>query len=142
MAKPKAKALTPGFPVVKPTQIKVGALIYTVHWTAEEWMNRPDVGRAEGDWALTNHPKLGIWIWPELNEQNKRGTLLHEALHTLFAVSGADVRNAINAAGEGFDVEEYTISRIENPLLSFLIDNPEVVAYIMIGEQSEPTPEG
>jgi hypothetical protein len=127
-----AKTIT----VKKPTTVKVGALTYTVHWTAEEWLDRPDVGREEGDWALTNHPKLGIWIWPELEEQNKRQSLLHECLHTLFASSGADVRNSINGAGDGFDVEEYTISRLESPLMSLLIDNPEVVAYIMIGETS------
>lgn len=125
--------------VRKPTSIKVGALTYTVHWSAEEWLERPDEGRNEGDWALTNNPKLGIWIWPELNEQNKRGSLLHEVLHTMFAVSGANVRNAVGAGDEHFDIEEYTISRIEGPLYAFLIDNPEVLAYIMIGEHSEPT---
>jgi hypothetical protein len=130
MAKSKKKTVKSTYP----TQIRIGSMVYSVHWSREEWDTRPDHPKANDDWGLTNHPKLGIWISPDLDEQNKRGTLLHEALHAIFAATGADVRNTINAAGEGFDVEEYTVSRIENPLLDFLVNNPSVVAFITNGE--------
>lgn len=123
-----------------PTTIKVGAVEYTVHWDEEGWKNRPDDGRLDGEWASTHHDTLAIYIKPTLAPAQQRSTLLHEILHTLFAISGGDMRNAINAAVDGFDIEEYTVERLEPVMLRFLVDNPAVVAFIMIGEHAEPIP--
>lgn len=139
-------AKKPQNPTRKPVNVgipggcKVGSVVYTIHWTEEEWRNRPEDGRLDGEWGSTHHDSLDIYIKPSLAPAQKRSTLLHEILHTLFAISGGDVRNAINAAVDGFDIEEYTVERLEPVLMSFMIDNPEVLAYIMIGEHSEPIP--
>lgn len=120
-----------------PKHVKIGAKSYKIHWGAGEWINRPDDKREEGSWAMTNHPKLGIWINPELHPVNKRESLLHEILHTLYAVSGGDVRNVVTHETVGLDVEEYTVTRLESPMFAFLIDNPAVVAFIMIGADED-----
>lgn len=121
-----------------PESVKIGAKSYQIHWTAEEWMERPDEKREEGAWALTSHPKLGIWILPELHPVNKRETLLHEVLHCVYASSGGDVRNmTMNHASDTLDIEEYTITRLEAPLMAFMIDNPDVLAFIVIGADED-----
>jgi hypothetical protein len=122
-----------------PKRVKIGAKSYKIHWSAEDWLNRPDENRKDGDWALTSHPFLGIWIFPELHPQNKRETLLHEILHCLYANSGGDVRNiAMNQASEaGMDLEEYMVCRLEAPMMAWMVDNPGVAAFIMIGADED-----
>src|SRR5215207_7653103 len=53
-----------------PKSIKVGAKSYKVHWSDHEWNNRPVEGREEGAWSMTSHPRLDIWINPELHPVN------------------------------------------------------------------------
>jgi len=121
-----------------PKSVKIGAKSYDIFWSADEWMNRPEDKREDGAWAMTNHPKLGIWISPDLHPVNKRETLLHEILHCLFAGSGGDARNmTMNNTVDHFDIEEYVITRLEAPLFAVLQDNPGVLAYIVIGADSD-----
>lgn len=121
-----------------PKSVKIGAKSYKVHWSADAWLNRPDEKKQDGDWGMTNHGQLGIWILPDLHPMNKRETLLHEIIHTLYASSGGDVRNiAVNHSVESLDIEEYTVCRLEAPMMAWMIDNPAVVAFIMIGADED-----
>lgn len=120
-----------------PKRVKIGARVYSIDMTADGWVNRPDQDHDRTGWGQTYHKKMQIFINPELSEYARRETLMHEVLHCLYAVSGADVRNSVGHGNDEFDIEEYTVSRLEAPMMSFLIDNPELVAYLVIGEHSE-----
>lgn len=129
-----AKTVKVGYP----QSIKIGAKSYKVHWSAEDWIDRPEKGQEDGAWGVTNHPKLGIWINPELHPVNKRETLLHEILHCLYSASGGDTRNmTMNSASDTLDIEEYTVTRLEAPMMAWMIDNPGVIAFIMIGADED-----
>lgn len=120
----------------QPTEVKVGARTYTIDWSQDGWQKSQDGEHdARSAWATTNHEKLTIHIKPTLASYNKRCTLLHEILHALFSITGADVRNAVGNSGEDFELEEYLICRLEEPLMSVLIDNPELLAYLVIGKR-------
>jgi len=121
-----------------PKRIKFGAKSYKVHWSADDWVTRPEDNRIDGAWGLTDHQKLGIWISPELHETNKRETLLHEILHVLHANSGGNVLNdMIPKHEQATDAEEFIVSRLEAPLMSFLVENPAVLAFIVIGADED-----
>lgn len=121
-----------------PKSIKIGAKSYKVHWTAEDWINRPESQRGDSDWGVTDHKLLGIWINPELHPMNRRETLLHEILHALHANSGGDVLSDMLPKHEhSSEAEEYIVSRLEAPLLAVMIDNPSVIAFIMIGADED-----
>lgn len=123
-----------------PQSVRIGAKSYKIYWDAINWMNRPESDKEDGAWAMTNHPKLGIWVSPELHPENKRESLLHEILHCLYAASGGDTRNiTMNHAADSLDIEEYTISRLEAPMMAWMIDNPEVLAFIVIGADEDRT---
>lgn len=117
----------------RPTKIKVGARVYRIDWSAEGWIKALEDGAAEGRtvWARTNHPDLLINVRNDLADYNQRCSLLHEILHCIYAISGADVRNAVGLQDPEFDIEEYTICRLEEPLMAAMIDNPEVFAYLV-----------
>lgn len=121
-----------------PTEVKIGAKSYKVHWTAEEWVDRPAEERAESCWGVTNHIKLGIWINPELHPTNRRETLLHEILHCLFAGTGGDVATMVLEHMHGpKDAEEFMVSRLEAGLFAVLQDNPGLFAFIVVGADSD-----
>lgn len=118
----------------RPKRVFIGPKPYKVHWDEKAWLNRPDTESPRSAWGLTVHQKAEIYISPELNEYNKRETLLHECLHALFACSGSDIRNAVGNGNAEFDFEEYVISRLEGPMMGLLLQNPKLLAYLVIGE--------
>lgn len=121
-----------------PKHVKFGAKSYKVHWSAEAWINRPEDNRVDGAWGLTDHQKLGIWISPELHSMNKRETLLHEILHVLHAISGGTVvSDMLPKHDHSTEAEEFIVSRLEAPMMAWMIDNPAVIAYIMIGPDED-----
>lgn len=123
-----------------PKYLKIGAKRYKCHWSAEEWLNRPAEDRQESGWGLTDHKVLGIWINPELHEVNRRETLLHEVLHILHATSGGDIVSDMIAKHEhSHEAEEFIVSRLEAPLLLFLMDNPAALAFIVVGADEDRT---
>lgn len=117
----------------RPKTLQIGAKSYKCHWSADEWMERPNQAEAPSScWGVTDHIRLGVWISPELEEQNKRETLLHEALHCLHAASGGEVATEALAHMTGpNEAEEFIVSRLEAPLYAFLRNNPEALAYIL-----------
>lgn len=117
-----------------PSEVKIGAKHYQIHWSAEDWVDRPAEERAESCWGVTNHIKLGIWINPELHPTNRRETLLHEILHCLHANAGGDVlTQTLEHMSSAKEAEEFLVSRIEAGLFAVLQDNPAVLAFIVIG---------
>jgi hypothetical protein len=123
-----------------PKRIKFGAKSYKVHWSAEDWVSRPEDKREDSCWGITDHQKLGIWISPELHPTNQRETLLHEILHVLHACSGGDVVSDVLPKHEhANEAEEFIVSRLEALLMAFLVDNPAVLAFIVIGADEDRT---
>jgi hypothetical protein len=117
----------------RPNKLTIGALTYGIDWGAH-WHLRPDDSRQANEWACTLHEALTILIKPDLAPGQQRSTLLHEIMHTLFAISGSDLRNIARETGDDFDMEEYLTERLEPVLLRFLLDNPKVLKFIVKGE--------
>jgi hypothetical protein len=121
-----------------PKHVKIGAKRYKIHWSAEDWINRPADDKPDSAWGLTDHKTLGMWINPELHIMNRRETLLHEILHILHACSGGDVVSEMLPKHEhSSEAEEFIVSRLEAPMFAWMIDNPAVVAFIMIGADED-----
>lgn len=121
-----------------PKHVKFGAKRYKIHWDAESWTNRPADEHPESAWGLTDHRSLGVWINPTLHRVNKRETLLHEVLHILFSCSGGDVVSDVLPKHEhANEAEEFIVSRLEAPLMAFLVDNPAVLAFIVVGADED-----
>jgi hypothetical protein len=120
--------------VTRPNKFRVGSRVYAIKWDEESLEMAKFKGDDTGLWGCTDHASLTTYISPQVDQYNQRVTLLHEVLHCLFHTTGADVRNAVLVKDEDFNVEEYIICRLEEPMMSFMIDNPEVFAYLVVGE--------
>jgi hypothetical protein len=106
-----------------PTSIDVGPLTYAItddvlsHKLAEHESKSALYGKCD-------HMALVISLNPDQAPGQARGTLLHESLHAVIAVSGVKI---------GSDEEEALVSAIEMPLLALLRDNPVWVAFLTGG---------
>jgi hypothetical protein len=136
----KVEQMANGKRIKYPKRLKIGAKSYKIHWSADEWVNRPAEDRQESCWGVTNHILLGIWINPELHPTNKRETLLHEAMHALHANSGGDIlSDMLQHSHDSHGAEEFIVSRLEAPLFAFMVENPAVLAFIVVGADEDRT---
>ena len=97
-----------------PSTLKVGPYRLMVRIDEQPDENRPD---ALGFIDATNQL---IWLQAKQGTDSLAVTLLHECLHLLWDLSGAD-----------FSRGEAVARRLDAGLLSLLRDNPALVAFLM-----------
>jgi hypothetical protein len=122
-----------------PASIRVGSVTYRVIMDTAEVKAESDAANARGDgeWlAFSDHDKLIIGLNPDRAPDANRVTLLHEILHCALRHSGAmpntyaDIVYEARDRVAGLTVEEFTVAAMAGPLLSVLLDNPDLVAYL------------
>jgi hypothetical protein len=91
-----------------PRKIKVGAY---------DWRIKIEPGVSE-DFGETNYDDAQVTVWPESHQSPDRvvGTVVHELLHVIDP-----------------DLEEETVVKLENGLISLLRDNPKLLTWIKRG---------
>ena len=94
-----------------PKTIKVGGFI----WTIQEDEKIATEGSVYGS---THHGKQQIFIDPDISQQKKEQTLLHEIMHTVFWQSGLNFRYRENK-----DFEEDVVTSLSMGLYQVLKDN-------------------
>lgn len=103
-----------------PKVVYVGPYDYTVRFTKS-------LGASL--YGETDNTNSELLVHPKQSPSNLRDTLLHEALHAIFHVSGAS-----KALSWDMATEEQLI-RLLNPWLVQLVqDNPELIAYLIEGQ--------
>lgn len=100
-----------------PTNLRVGAIDYTVHRAAGGTRTEGCVGYTVGHLAE-------IGVDPSIPSSKQRHTLMHELLHACW-----------HSAGRGWDEkekvsEEEMVRTLTTPVLMLLRDNPHLVAYL------------
>lgn len=112
-----------------PLSVKVGALRYTIYCTKAKH-DEATADAQEPIMGVTDTDKLTISIRPHAPHALKQQTLLHEVLHTLTHHVGIH-------ADLGEKKEESLVSRLAPALLTFLLDNPEVLTYLVGRDPNE-----
>jgi hypothetical protein len=103
-----------------PAQVHIGPLSYDVkadtlsHLLAEHEAERRVYG-------TTNHKTMTIVVSPEVAPMQARSTLIHEAMHALIYAAGFEITD---------DDEERLIRVLEVPLLAFIRENPDLIAWV------------
>lgn len=120
-----------------PRYMKVGANTYSLRITKKAWkrLMATDVTAHEscGYTSINDHE---IVIDPEMSETNVKSTVVHEVIHALLEDTGVTW-----PLSEGIDQEE-TLCRILGPrLFAWLVDNPDLVAWIASRPPSQTTAE-
>ena len=125
---------------VMPASIRVGAVTYRIIMDTAEVKAASDSAnsRGEGEWlAFSDHDKLIIGLNPDRADDANRVSLLHELLHCALRHSGACVNTYADVVYEardrvgGLTVEEFAVAAMAGPMLSVLLDNPDLSAYLL-----------
>lgn len=104
-----------------PHSVKVGPHTYKIVRKRGE-MNQKRIDMAERDLVgQCDHAILQITVDPDLANGAQKDTLLHEVLHAVYNVVGAEGQKL---------AEEETIVRLTPTLLDTLQRNPGLVAYL------------
>lgn len=108
-----------------PKTVKIG----TQTWTITERARKSDASLFEDSYGYTLDKDNQIVIDANLPESRKRTTLLHELLHALrFTYGGATIPGKGTTFGEW---EHYFIALYEEPLISVLHENPDLVEFLL-----------
>jgi len=128
--------------VNRPSSLKVGAKVYDVFFDKKSWKQRSlEPGETkngkEEDRTMgrTDHVHSKIWISPDMSEQEKRATLVHEVLHCLCWDIGVPISSFFKDDHD--ETEEAVVSILEPRLFAVLVDNPILFAYVA-GVSEEP----
>ena len=122
-----------------PTSIRVGSMTYRVLLDKDDIKAASDSANLpEGaEWeAFSDHDKLIIGLNPDHAPDKNRVSLIHELLHCALRHSGASVNTYADVVYEardrvgGLTVEEFAVAAMAGPVLSVLLDNPDLVAYL------------
>lgn len=112
----------------RPTELRVGPRVYTVHWSQEAWDSvRLNDDLPEGQMGRTKHFPLEVWVRPDLHPAQQRETLLHEILHCVFSTYLPEMSNVKDLS----NLEEFLVDGLDVPLLQVLRDNPKVLAWLV-----------
>ena len=96
---------------LRPAKIRIIGKVYSVTYTNAEPVHDDAQGHCD-------YLKLKISVREGLAPTEERSTVLHEALHC--------VSHAM-----GLHFSESKIERLETGLLALLVDNPQLVAYLI-----------
>lgn len=106
-----------------PRHVQVGPVRYRVRVSQKAIDEAPDPKRVGQLMGSTILPQARIAIDPDLHPDVMADTFLHELLHALMDVTGAN--GVIDE-----DTEEDLVCRLSPALLDLLRRNPKVVAYL------------
>lgn len=104
-----------------PDKVKIGWKLFRV----EAW--DPDVAAATGRFGECDHVKSVIRVDVSHSARQVAETLIHECLHAMMAVSGAN--EAPGARRDQYE-EEHVVATLGSGLLTLAVDNPEVWDFI------------
>lgn len=96
---------------MRPSKLRILGKDYSVKYTSDYPVNDDTEGHCD---YLT----LKITVREDLHPSEERSTLLHEALHC--------VSHAM-----GLHFEENVIERLESGVFALLVDNPQLVSYLI-----------
>lgn len=107
-----------------PKTIRVGPHTYRVRSSQKHW-DRLIASDAQWDGysGLSKHQPCEIWLNPDQSASQMQDTLLHEALHALYACS--------NLAGLEEPAEENVVGHLTPWLLMLLRANPALTEYLL-----------
>lgn len=112
-----------------PKSIKIGGQVFKV----EERSIKTDGTLNDDAYGYTLDQGNLIVIDSSIAFTKKQQTLLHEIIHVITMVYGGQVQPRPK---DGYEVwEHHFIGLWEAPMLSFIKDNPEVVAWLQLDEE-------
>lgn len=115
-----------------PNKIKIGAQIFRV----EERSVKQDGTLNDNSYGYTLDQGNLIVIDASIAFTKKQQTLLHEVIHALGMVHAAGMKQP--SGKDEYEVwEHHFIGIWESPMLLFIKDNPEVVAWLQLEEEPE-----
>jgi hypothetical protein len=113
-----------------PSRVKIGAQIFKV----EERSVKQDGTLNDNSYGYTLDQGNLIVIDASIAFNKKQQTLLHEVIHALGMVHAAGMKQPDGK--DGYEVwEHHFIGIWEAPMLSFIKDNPEAVAWLQLEEE-------
>jgi hypothetical protein len=118
--------------VAVPSKIKIGAQIFKV----EERSVKQDGTLNDNSYGYTLDQGNLIVIDASIAFNKKQQTLLHEVIHALGMVHAAGMKQP--GGKDEYEVwEHHFIGIWESPMLLFIKDNPEVIAWLQLEEEPE-----
>lgn len=114
--------------VPRPEHCFIGNLTFTIAWLSEdEWDERRLGSDLRG---ISDHMKafIGVRLMPGVPESMFQETLLHEALHMVWATVGLNHTHTHFPADER---EESVITTTSPGLIFLMQNNPEVMGYLL-----------
>jgi hypothetical protein len=113
-----------------PSRVKIGAQIFKV----EERSVKQDGTLNDNSYGYTLDQGNLIVIDASIAFNKKQQTLLHEVIHALGMVHAAGMKQP--GGKDEYEVwEHHFIGIWESPMLLFIKDNPEVVAWLQLEEE-------
>ena len=117
------------FKLHKPTRLKVGACVYTIHWDQDSWDKSY---KKEERVGTTNHDTSDIYIRPELSLSAQREVLMHEVLHVMLWVGGISLPRI---SGDHDEQEEAFVQAFTPWLHLLYTQNPQIADFMTsVGE--------
>lgn len=116
--------------VAVPGKVKIGAQMYRI----EERSVKQDGTLNDNAYGYTLDQGNLIVIDASIAFNKKQQTLLHEVIHALGMVHAAGMKQP--GSKDDYEVwEHHFIGIWESPMLLFIKDNPEVVAWLQLEEE-------
>lgn len=113
-----------------PNKVKIGAQVFKI----EERSVKQDGTLNDNSYGYTLDQGNLIVIDANIAFTKKQQTLLHEIIHAIGMVYGSGQKEP--GAKDTYDVwEHHFIGIWEAPMLSFIKDNPEVIAWMQLEEE-------
>jgi hypothetical protein len=113
-----------------PSKLKIGAQIFKV----EERSVKQDGTLNDNSYGYTLDQGNLIVIDANIAFSKKQQTLLHEVIHALGMVHAAGMKQP--GGKDEYEVwEHHFIGIWESPMLLFIKDNPEVIAWLQLEEE-------
>jgi hypothetical protein len=114
-----------------PSRVKIGAQIFKV----EERTVKQDGTLNDNAYGYTLDQGNLIVIDASIAFTKKQQTLLHEIIHAIGMVYGSGQREPTQK--DTYEIwEHHFIGIWESPMLSFIKDNPEVVSWLQLEEET------
>jgi len=114
-----------------PSRVKVGAQIFKI----EERTVKQDGTLNDNAYGYTLDQGNLIVIDASIAFTKKQQTLLHEIIHAIGMVYGSGQREP--TPKDTYEIwEHHFIGIWESPMLSFIKDNPEVVSWLQLKEET------
>ena len=113
-----------------PCSVQIGTVEYTVTDDPLDWVAIEHETKTTGYYGHAQHHHAIIYINPDMTDDVKRLTLLHEVLHAALEVmAGSPDWDDLDPKSQK-NREETVVRTFESPILTILQQNPDLVAYL------------